>query len=160
MPHDADVAQALKDLSARTTLSEGGYDALASGEGSYRDILKNEKEAVSLEQEKRVQQTEDTAEKLIREYETRLKAESANLKLIRSLAELYTQKKQFERALECYDKIKATDAGSSDPGLDSAIAGSPRNAVRRSASSRSRPTIGASRCRATPAAATSTATRR
>jgi tetratricopeptide (TPR) repeat protein len=122
LPNDADVAQALKDISAKTTLSEGGYDALASGEGSYRDILKNEKEAVSLEQEKRVQKTEDTAEKLIREYETRLPAEPGNLKLLRSLAELYAQKKQFERALEYYGKIKATDTGASDPGLDRAIA--------------------------------------
>ena len=79
-------------------------------------------EAVSLEQEKRVQKTEDTAEKLIREYEARLKTEPNNLKLIRSLAELYTQKKQFDRALEYYDKIKATDTGASDPSLDRAIA--------------------------------------
>jgi tetratricopeptide (TPR) repeat protein len=122
LPNDAEVSQALKDLSARTTLSQGGYDALASGEGSYRDILKNEKEAVSLEQEKRVQKTEDTAEKLIQEYETRLKAEPANLKLVRSLAELYTQKKQFELALQQYDKIKASESGASDPGLDRAIA--------------------------------------
>jgi tetratricopeptide (TPR) repeat protein len=122
LPTDADIAQALKDISARTTLSQGGYDALASGEGSYRDILKDAKEAVSLEQEKRVQKTEDTAEKLIREYEARLKTEPNNLKLIRSLAELYTQKKQFDRALEYYDKIKATDTGASDPSLDRAIA--------------------------------------
>jgi tetratricopeptide (TPR) repeat protein len=47
-PHKADVTQALKDLSARQTMSEGGYDALADGQGSYRDILKNKEEAVQL----------------------------------------------------------------------------------------------------------------
>ena len=99
-PTDNDLAQALKDLSARKTLDEGGYDALADGTGSYRDILKNKEEAVSLEQQNRQVKTEDVAERLINEYETRLKTEPKNLKLLRSLAELYTQKKQFDRALE------------------------------------------------------------
>src|SRR4051812_21447419 len=39
-PHKAEVGQALKDISARKTLSEG-YDQLADGTGSYRDILRN-----------------------------------------------------------------------------------------------------------------------
>ena len=71
-PPDNDLAQALKDLSARKTLDEGGYDALADGSGSYRDILKNKDEAVSLEQQNRQVKTEDVAERLIREYEARL----------------------------------------------------------------------------------------
>jgi tetratricopeptide (TPR) repeat protein len=121
-PNDSEIAQALKDVSARKTLDEGGYETLADGQGSYRDILKNEKEAVSLEQEKRVQKTEDVAERLIKEYETRLKTEPSNLKLLRSLAELYTQKKRFERALEFYQRVKDSEAGGSDPTLDRAIA--------------------------------------
>ena len=48
-PHDPDLAQALKNLAAQKTMSEGGYDALSDGKGSYRDILKNKAEAVSLE---------------------------------------------------------------------------------------------------------------
>lgn len=121
-PNDSDIAQALKDIAAKKTLHEGGYNTLASGEGSYRDILKDEKEAASLEQEQRVQKTEDTAERLIGEYEGRLKNEPGSPKLLRSLAELYTQKLQFDRALEYYDRIKATEAGGSDPSLDRAIA--------------------------------------
>ncbi len=119
---DAEIGQALKNVSARQTMNEGGYDALASGEGSYRDILKNEKEAVSLEQEKRVQKTEDVTERLIGEYEARLKTEPGNMKLLRSIAELYTQKGQFERALTFYEQIKATDSGASDTTLERAIA--------------------------------------
>lgn len=121
MPGDADVAQAQKDISAKRTMDEGGYGALAGGEGSYRDILKNEQEAVTLEQEGKVQKTEDNAERLIAEYEARIKTEPDNLKLIRSLAELYTQKKQFDRAIECYEKVKATEMGN-DPSLERAIA--------------------------------------
>jgi tetratricopeptide (TPR) repeat protein len=119
---DPDIAQALKNVSARKTMDEGGYEALAGGEGSYRDILRNEKEAVSLEQEKRMQKTEDVAERLIKEYEARLKTEPANLKLIRSLAELYTQKGQFDRAMTYYGQIKATDSGAGDATLDRAMA--------------------------------------
>src|SRR5882672_10954333 len=39
-PNKGEINQALKDLSARNTMDEGGYEALADGKGSYRDILK------------------------------------------------------------------------------------------------------------------------
>ncbi len=122
MPGDGDLNMALKDLSARKTMDEGGYAALAGGGGSYRDILKDKKEAESLEQEKRVQKSEDVTERLIAEYEERLQTETNNIKLVRSLAELYTQKKQFDRALELYDRVKKSDMGN-DPSLDQSIAG-------------------------------------
>jgi tetratricopeptide (TPR) repeat protein len=120
-PTDNELAQALKDLSARKTLDEGGYDALADGSGSYRDILANKEEAVSLEQENRQVKTEDVAERLINEYETRLQTEPKNLKLLRSLAELYTQKKQFDKALGYYEQIKSSEVGG-DASLDRNIA--------------------------------------
>ena len=120
-PQDGDLNKALKNLSARKTMDQGGYGALEKGEGSYRDILRNKTEAASLEQEKRVVKTEDSTERLIGEYETRLATEPDNLKLVRSLAELYTQKKQFARALEFYDRIKTAGMGN-DPSLESAIA--------------------------------------
>jgi tetratricopeptide (TPR) repeat protein len=120
-PTNNDLAQALKDLSARTTMDEGGYDALADGTGSYRDILKDKEEATSLEQQNRQVKTEDVTERLINEYETRLKTEPDNLKMLRSLAELYTQKKQFDKALGYYEQIKSSDIGA-DASLDRSIA--------------------------------------
>jgi tetratricopeptide (TPR) repeat protein len=120
-PADNDLGQALKDLSARKTLDEGGYDALADGTGSYRDILKDKNEAVSLEQQNRQVKTEDVAERLINEYEERLKTEPKNLKLLRSLAELCTQKKEFDRAISYYDQIKSSEVGG-DASLDRNIA--------------------------------------
>src|SRR5262245_30935460 len=94
-PGDTELSQALKNLSARRTMQKGGYDALTDGKGSYRDILKDKEEAVSLEQQNRQVKT-DVAEGLIKEYEERLPKEPNNLKLVRSLADLYTQKKQFD----------------------------------------------------------------
>ncbi len=119
-PTNGELNQALKDISARTTLTEGGYGALESGKGSYRDILKNKEEAASLEQEKRVVKNEDTNDRLIKDYETRLKTEPNNLKLIRSLAEIYTQKKDFAKAFELYDRVKNSEMGN-DPSLEQAI---------------------------------------
>ena len=120
-PTDNDLAQALKDLSARKTLDEGGYEALADGSGSYRDILKDKEEAASLEQQNRQVRPEDSANRLIKEYETRLNTEPNNLKLLRSLAELYTEKKEFDKALGYYDRLKQADTGN-DPSLDKGIA--------------------------------------
>lgn len=119
-PNDPEVAQALKNLSARHTLGGGGYEKIAEGKGSYRDILRNEEEAKALEQVNRVQKTEDAAERLIREYEARLKHEPANLRVLRQLAELYTQKKQFDQALAYYDRVKHSEMGN-DLTLDRAI---------------------------------------
>ena len=120
-PGDAELSQALKDLSARKTLNEGGYEALADGKGSYRDIIKDKKGAEILEQQNRQVKTEDTTERLINEYETRLKAEPKNMKLVRSLAELYTSKKDFDKAMAYYDQLKSSEVGA-DASLDKNIA--------------------------------------
>jgi len=64
-PTDNDLAQALKNYRPQDS-RPGGYEALADGSGSYRDILRNKEEAVTLEQENRQVKSEDTAERLIR----------------------------------------------------------------------------------------------
>ncbi len=101
-------------------MAEGGYDALADGKGSYRDILKDKDQAVALEQEKRQVKSEDVTLRLIGEYESRLEIEPGNVKLMRSLAELYAQKNDFDRALGYYNKIVA--GGDVDSSLRKAIA--------------------------------------
>jgi tetratricopeptide (TPR) repeat protein len=121
-PNDSELHQALKDLSARKTLHEGNWDSAASGQASYRDMLRNETEAKSLEQANRVQKTEDQAQNLIEEYTTRLKSEPNNVRLLRNIAELYTQKKKFDLALQYYEKITSTEAGASDATVAAAIA--------------------------------------
>ena len=118
-PYDVDLQQAQKNLSAHKTLGEGGYGALEDGKGSYRDVLRNKTEAVSLEQEQRVQKSEDVATRLIGEYEARLQAEPNDVKLLTSLAELHTQKANYDRALEYYQRIQAISPG--DSSLDRAI---------------------------------------
>jgi tetratricopeptide (TPR) repeat protein len=120
-PGDLQLVEELKDISARKTLNEGGYEALSDGTGSYRDILKNKDEAVALEQEKRQVKADDVAQRMITQYEADLAAEPNNLKILRSLAELYTSKKRYDLALEAYQRIVAKEGGT-DPSLQKAIA--------------------------------------
>jgi len=117
-PGDQEISNELKNLSARKTMKDGGYDNLAKG-GSYRDIMRNKDEAVSLEQENRQVKSEDVAGKLILEYEARLASEPDNLKLVRSIADLYLERKEFDRAIEYYTRIQKAGAG--DSSLDKAI---------------------------------------
>jgi tetratricopeptide (TPR) repeat protein len=120
-PNDAAVAQAYKNLSARQTLDESGFGALEGGEGSYRDVLKDKAEAVSLEQEKRQMKSDDVTGQLILEKEERLAREPKNMKILRDLAELCAQKKEYDRSLEYYERIRSSEGGT-DPSLERAIA--------------------------------------
>jgi tetratricopeptide (TPR) repeat protein len=120
-PSDLRLLQELKDISAKKTLNEGGYEALAGGAGSYRDILKDKDRAVAMEQEGRQVKTEDLSQKMIAEYEERLVQEPKNLKLLRNVAELYEQQKNFDKALETYQRIIAQE-GNADASLQKVMA--------------------------------------
>jgi tetratricopeptide (TPR) repeat protein len=120
-PLDLKLAEELKDISARKTLSEGGYDALSNGTGSYRDILKDKDKAVLLEQEGRQVKSVDVAQRQIVELEARLAKDPQNFKLLRSLAELYATKKDFDRALQTYNRIIEQE-GAADASLQKLIA--------------------------------------
>jgi tetratricopeptide (TPR) repeat protein len=108
-PGNSEISQALKNLSVHRTMEEGGYNDLADGSGSYRDILKDKEQSKALEQDQREVKTGDVAANLIQEYETRLAQEPKNLRLLRSLAELYAQKNEFDASLAYYQRI--LDAG-------------------------------------------------
>lgn len=119
-PNDPHIAQGLKNIAAKKTLKEGGYEGLESGTGSYRDILRDKEQAVSLEQEGRQVKSDDVAAELIREYQARLQNEPNNRRLLRSIADLYAQRKEFDTALEYYSQI-STIEGQTDPSLEKAI---------------------------------------
>jgi tetratricopeptide (TPR) repeat protein len=117
-PGDGDVASRLKNFSARRTMTEGNYEKATEG-GSFRDMLKNKEEAISLEQEKREVKSEDVALRLINENLARLAQEPGNLRIIRSLAELYAARKEYDKAMEFYQKI--AESGTADATLEKAI---------------------------------------
>ena len=120
-PGDLRLVQELKDISAKKTLKEGGYEALSDGSGSYRDILKDKDKSVAMEQENRQVKTEDVALRMITELEAQLVKEPNNLKNLRSVAELYDQQKNFDKALETYQRI-IDQGGGADASLLKVIA--------------------------------------
>lgn len=120
-PGDSEVAQVLKNFSAKRTLNESGYEGLSSGQGSYRDILKDKDAAVAMEQEQREVKTAEVAESLIASLERRLEDEPQNFKLIRQIGDLCVQKGDFDRGIEYYKMVAAAHGGN-DPSLQRVIA--------------------------------------
>jgi tetratricopeptide (TPR) repeat protein len=109
--NDTEVAALLKDLSANKTLQEGGYEALADGKGSYRDILKNKEEAVALEQEnKQVRSIEQTL-KLLDEAVDKLREDPSNFQQAKTVADLYAQAKDYDKAIKYYGMLMEVGAG-------------------------------------------------
>lgn len=119
-PSDPELSMEYKNLSAQKTMTQQGYEALADGTGSYRDILANKEEAVSLEQAGRQVKTEDVGARLLKQYESQLELQPDNLKIVRSIAELHVDRKDYDLALEYYGRIKDSPAGN-DPSLDKII---------------------------------------
>ena len=119
-PTDPELNQAYKNLSAQRTLVEGGYEALAGGQGSYRDILKDKEQAISLEQENRQVKDPEVAARLICEYVDKLEQEPTNLKLMRNIGDLYVQRKEFDNANAYYNHILVV-SGTADPAIQKLI---------------------------------------
>ncbi|MCD6050232.1 MAG: Tetratricopeptide domain protein [Verrucomicrobia bacterium] len=109
--NDTEVANLLKNLSANKTLQEGGYEALADGKGSYRDILKNKEEAIALEQEnKQVRSIEQTL-KLLDEAVDKLREDPSNFMQAKIVADLYAQAKDYDKAIKYYGMLMEVGAG-------------------------------------------------
>jgi tetratricopeptide (TPR) repeat protein len=109
--NDTEVANLLKNLSANKTLQEGGYEALADGKGSYRDILKNKEEAIALEQEnKQVRSIEQTL-KLLDEAVDKLREDPSNFQQAKTVADLYAQAKDYGKAIKYYSMLMEVGAG-------------------------------------------------
>ena len=119
-PHDPILNEKLKNLLANRTMDEGGYEKLADGTGSYRDILKNRDEAVVLEQEHRTVKDADVAAGLIAQYEMRLAKEPRDLKLRRDIADLHLQRGDFDLAIKWLTSIIEV-GGVPDPVISKAI---------------------------------------
>jgi tetratricopeptide (TPR) repeat protein len=117
-PHDAKLSEEYKNLTARASMAQGGYDNIGA-ETSYRDIMKDQGEAVKLEQEQRQVKTGDIAAKLLVDYEKRLQEDPGNVKLMRNIAEMNLQQKNYDRALEVYRQLAARD--DADPTIQKTI---------------------------------------
>ena len=111
-PLDAQALRLGKDASARGSMKKGGWTEAES----YRDLIKDKDEAISLEQQSRIRLTGEALDQQIAETYARHQAEPENLDFARRLGSLNEQKDDFESAIRWYQY--AADLGhGADTGL-------------------------------------------
>jgi tetratricopeptide (TPR) repeat protein len=115
-PNDAEAQMGVKNATASGAMQKGGWDQAQS----YRDVLADKGEAVTLEQESRVVRAEEMIENLIRETLEKLQQQPDNPKIMRTLGDLYLQGGDFDKALEYLGRVFEIE-GSADPTLEAKI---------------------------------------
>ena len=111
-PLDAQALRLGKDASAHASMKRGGWTQAES----YRDLIKDKEEAISLEQQSRLRLTGEALDQQIAETYARHKAEPANIDLVRRLGALNEQKEDFEAAIGWYENAANLTKGA-DTGL-------------------------------------------
>jgi tetratricopeptide (TPR) repeat protein len=110
-PLDAQSLRLGKDASARASMKRGGWTQAET----YRDLIKDKDEAISLEQQSRIRLTGEALDQQIAETYARHQAEPENLDFARRLGALSEQKDDFESAIRWYqyaaDLSKGADTG-------------------------------------------------
>lgn len=115
-PNDLAAIKGSKDASAAMSVQKGGWEVA----DSYRDLIKNKEEAVSLEQQGRVVKSEEMIDNQIAELSAAVQAEPDSIDKSRKVAELFEQKGDIDNALEWYRYVMALSAGA-DPTINRKI---------------------------------------
>ena len=111
-PLDLDAVKLGKDASARASMKDGGWTEAES----YRDLIKDKEAAVSLEQQGRMQLSDESVEDQINEVFAQHEAEPQNVDLAKRLGLLHDQMGDLEGAVAWYQyAVDLTNR--SDPGL-------------------------------------------
>ena len=111
-PLDAVALRCGKDASADSTIKRGGWTQA----DSYRDLIKDKEEAISLEQQSRMRLTGESLDQQIAETYTLHRAEPTNVDLVRRLGALNEQKNDFDAAIRWYQYAAGLTKGA-DLGL-------------------------------------------
>jgi tetratricopeptide (TPR) repeat protein len=111
-PTDLEAIKLGKDASARASMKTGGWTEAES----YRDLIKDKEVAVSLEQQSRMQLSDESLEEQINETFARHEAEPQNVDVAKRLGVLHDQREDLEGAIAWYQyAVDLTNR--SDPGL-------------------------------------------
>jgi tetratricopeptide (TPR) repeat protein len=113
VPNDLAAIKGGKDASAAASMQKGGWEREGS---TYRDLLKDEEQAVTLEQQSRVVRSDDMIEQLLEGLRARIEREPDSVDAARKIAELCEQKEDFESATNWYN-YAAGLTGNSDQAL-------------------------------------------
>lgn len=113
-PGHGEAQDLLKDASVSQSLSAGNWEEET---GSYREKLKDAKEAASLEQSAKFVAGDEATRNLIDEAITKAEAEPQNLNHFRAIVQGYLQLDDLPKAVEWLDKARQTPAGAADATL-------------------------------------------
>jgi len=114
-PRDPAALKALKDAMALDSMSKDGWSEVAEKGGSFREMIRDSKEAQILEQEAKARKTESDTDALIEDTKAKIEAEPENINYYRALARHYTQRKRYDEALETIETASGISPG--DPEL-------------------------------------------
>lgn len=107
---DKEAGKALQDLAAMGTIIKGDWEDTES----YRTKIKDVEFAKTTERETRLVKSEDDVSVLIRDREKKLAEQPQKLDNYKSLADLYIQKKQFDKAIQLFDRAIELNPADSD----------------------------------------------
>ena len=112
-PNDLAAIKGGKDASAAASMQQGGWER---EDTTYRDLIKDKDQAVSLEQQSRVVRSDDMIEQLLEGLRARIEREPDSVDAARKIAELCEQKEDYESATNWYN-YAAGLTGNSDQAL-------------------------------------------
>jgi tetratricopeptide (TPR) repeat protein len=115
-PNDAGFIKALKDVTALDTMQRGRWEEATS----YRDVIKDTKEATLLEQQAKAVKTDRDVDALIEETLGKIQREPQNINYKRALADLYVRAERLDEALAVLRDAEAVTGGA-DPQIERAV---------------------------------------
>ncbi len=95
-PNDLAAVKGGKDAAAGASMQKGGWEKEGS---TYRDLIKDKDEAVSLEQQGRVVRSDEMIDNLLAELSEKYEQDPENVDTARRIGELYEQKNDLENAV-------------------------------------------------------------
>jgi len=95
-PNDLAAVKGGKDAAAGASMQRGGWEKEGS---TYRDLMKDQAEAINLEQQGRVVRSDDMIDNLLTDLSAKYEADPENIDTVRRIGELYEQKNDLESAV-------------------------------------------------------------
>lgn len=115
-PNDPMAVKKLKDATALDTMQRGGWNEA----GSYRDVMKDAKQATLLEQQAKAVKTSRDVDNLIEETRLKMEREPQNVNYKRAMAELLAKAERYDEALQVL-QLAQQATGGADPQIDRLI---------------------------------------
>jgi tetratricopeptide (TPR) repeat protein len=113
-PQDGDALNLMRKASIAITSEKGNWEE----KGSFRDKLKDEAQAISLEQASKVVTSEEMNVRLIKEAIERHEKQPESLDHLRSIVDGYRKQNNFDEALVWLRKARQLQSGMGDTSLE------------------------------------------